>query len=81
MQPPGRTWEADRFVPTFMNGLEFHQQQKFLLVPRKRGKMERFGNAGTEMICLEWCFGWFGREIAAFLERFQQLMFLSKIVS
>eukprot|EP00913_Durusdinium_trenchii_P033196 g31078.t1 len=27
----GRTWEADRFIPTFMNGLEFHQQQKFLL--------------------------------------------------
>ncbi|CAK9025057.1 4-alpha-D-glucan glucanohydrolase) [Durusdinium trenchii] len=26
-----RTWEADRFIPTFMNGLEFHQQQKFLL--------------------------------------------------
>ena len=26
-----RTYEADRFVPTYKNGLEFHQQQKFLL--------------------------------------------------
>ncbi|CAE7241195.1 amy [Symbiodinium natans] len=26
-----RTFEADRFVPTFKNGLEFHQQQKFML--------------------------------------------------
>jgi len=26
-----RTFEADRFVPTYKNGLEFHQQQKFLL--------------------------------------------------
>lgn len=26
-----RTLQADRFIPTFKNGLEFHQQQKFLL--------------------------------------------------
>ncbi|CAJ1339117.1 unnamed protein product, partial [Effrenium voratum] len=38
-----RTFEADRFVPTFKNGLEFHQQQKFLLAWPEAVAVRLFG--------------------------------------
>ena len=53
-----RTYEADRFVPTYKNGLEFHQQQKFLLATWLVGWLVeilreelvgRFGLAGREV--------------------------------
>eukprot|EP00931_Biecheleriopsis_adriatica_P101721 TRINITY_DN76802_c0_g1_i1.p1 TRINITY_DN76802_c0_g1~~TRINITY_DN76802_c0_g1_i1.p1 ORF type:complete len:883 (+),score=137.12 TRINITY_DN76802_c0_g1_i1:35-2650(+) len=38
-----RTLEADRFVPTYKNGLEFHQQQKFLLAWPQGNGVRLFG--------------------------------------
>jgi len=43
-----RTREADRYIPTYKNGLEFHQQQKFLLAWPKALMIRLWGGFSWE---------------------------------